>query len=393
MSVRILVVTDGLEPLLCLTVIGLAERGHTVTVVGALHRSELGEADRFRLGRSIRVRTRSPRPARDVLRVAITDPRGLRVLGSTAHRQLGLGRDAWTRLAAHLPVLGHRADVVYFEAANVAAEYASVLDRLGPRMVVCTGSDVRVLPALSARLARELPGVLAGTGRIVCRSEDLACWALRRGAPPARTTVLHPAIDTTVFSPVERPPRDDGNLRLVTVGRHHWVKGYEYAVQAVALSRRAGHDVTLTIVGADEGAGDALRFAIDDLDLADAVRLAGPTDVSGVRAALARADAYVVSSVSEGVSRAAQEAMAMGLPVVTTDAGGMPELVADGEVGFVVPRRDPRALADAFDALARDPRRRAVMGERARERAAAFDSRLHLDRIEAMLTELAAMGA
>ena len=105
----------------------------------------------------------------------------------------------------------------------------------------------------------------------------------------------------------------------------------------------------------------------------------------GVRAALARSDVFVVSSVSEGVSRAALEAMAMGLPVITTDAGGMPEAVDDGVEGLVVPRRDPRALADAMVALASDPTRLAAMGERAFERSHQFDAVASLDQLEEIL--------
>jgi glycosyltransferase involved in cell wall biosynthesis len=167
------------------------------------------------------------------------------------------------------------------------------------------------------------------------------------------------------------------------------VKGYEYLVQAIALARAAGDDVTLTIVGGNKGTTESVRYAVTELGLDDVVTMTGAKSPAGVRAALARADALVMSSLSEGMSRAALEAMAMGLPVITTNVGGMTEVIDDGRVGLVVPSRDPRALADAICTLARDPARRAAMGERAVARAQQFDATLHLDRIEAILTELA----
>ncbi len=394
---RVLIVTDGLQPLLCLNAVGLADRGHRVTVVGTVAPDELDPVDRFRLGRSIRTYGRDPgggpwrtgRLLTQVARSAAIDPRGLRFVACTRGRGLGPGQGVLGRMEAYLPVLGRRADVVYFEAANVAADHGAVLDRLGPKLVMCTGSDLRVLPYENARLARELPAVFAWMGRILCRSEDLRQCAVRLGAPAGRTAVLPAAVNTRVFGALHRPPRGDGTLRLVTVGRHHWVKGYEYAVQAIALSRRDGHDVTLAIVAADDDAGQAVRFAVADLGLDDAVRLAGAKSALGVRAALARADAFVVSSVSEGTSRAAMEAMATGLPVITTDVGGMSELVTDGFDGLVVPSRDPRALADAINVLAADGQRRAAMGDAARARAREFDVDRHLDRLEEILYELA----
>jgi glycosyltransferase involved in cell wall biosynthesis len=291
-------------------------------------------------------------------------------------------------IAYYLPLFEEAADVVYFEAAYVAAQCAAVLDQFGPKLVMCTGSDVRVMPELQPSLARLMPAVFAQMTRVLCRSDDLREWAVRRGAPAERTSVLHTAVDTTFFAPVDRPPRPGDALRLVTVGRFHWVKGYEYAVQAVALAREAGHDVTLTIVGPEKGEGDAVTYAVRDLGLDEVVTFPGEKSQAGIRAALARADGYLVSSLSEGISRAALEAMAMGVPVVTTDAGGMTEIVEDGVEGLVVPRRDPRALADAIIGLAADPAMRAAMGKRARARAEQFDTSHHLDELEQVLLDL-----
>jgi glycosyltransferase involved in cell wall biosynthesis len=79
----------------------------------------------------------------------------------------------------------------------------------------------------------------------------------------------------------------------------------------------------------------------------------------------------------------------MGVPVVTTDAGGMAEVVEAGAHGLVVDRRDPRALARAFATLAADPGRRRGMGERAVARAQDFAVGPHLDAIEQILVTAA----
>lgn len=393
---NILVITDGLEPLLHLTVVGLADRGHQVRVVGARSPGELDPVDRFRLGPSVRVSggegggllRRTGRGLSGIGRSAAVDVGALRAVASVTARTHGRGELFRRHMSWYLPVLGERPDVVYIEAANVAARFGPTLDHLGPKVVMCTGSDVRILPYIHPRWARVLPPVFARTARVLCRSEDLRQWALRSGAPVERTEVLYPAVDTRYFAARDRPPRDTQRLRLVSVGRHHWVKGYEYAVQAVAMARSQGCDVTYTIVGGDQGAADAVRYAAHELGLAEVVTLAGAKPVPGVRAALARADVFLVSSVGEGVSRAALEAMAMGLPVVTTDAGGMPEVVADGVEGLIVPRRDPRALADAIVRLADDAPLRAAMRERALARSRDFDADDHLDRLEKVLLDL-----
>ena len=85
---------------------------------------------------------------------------------------------------------------------------------------------------------------------------------------------------------------------------------------------------------------------------------------------LQASDVFVLNSESEGMSNALLEALAAGLPCVATAVGGNPELVRNGENGFLVPAREPAGLARALATLVRDPRLRRGMGARSRERAA-----------------------
>jgi glycosyltransferase involved in cell wall biosynthesis len=398
--VRILVVADGLEPLLQQTVIGLADRGHRVRVIGASRDDELDPEARYRLSGLLRVsadRDRSRPRARAVrtaaaFRSALTRDRcAVADAARSIQDRLGSGRDFRHTLADVLPVLAEDADVVYFEAAYVASECSDLFPHLPPMIVMCTGSDLRIMPEFNGHLRRTLPTLLSRSAAVICRSHDLRSWALRHGADPERTTVLYPAVDLTMFGPPEVPVPDTGQLRLISVGRLHWVKGYEYAIQAVRLALDRGHDVTYTIVGADRGTLEPITIAIRDLGLSERVRLVGPARVPAVARALARHHAFVMSSVGEGVSRAALEAMAAGLPVVTTDTGGMPEVVADRVNGLLVPQRDPAALADAFGALAADPHLRLELGARAAACARNFDAEAHLDTLEALLIEHASL--
>jgi len=102
------------------------------------------------------------------------------------------------------------------------------------------------------------------------------------------------------------------------------------------------------------------------------VRFLGYRD--DIPALLAQADIGALTSLKEGIPRAAIEAMAAGLPFVATRVTGTKEVVRDGDTGFLVEPGDPAALADAFERLARDPALRARMGARGREVALAeFD--------------------
>ena len=120
------------------------------------------------------------------------------------------------------------------------------------------------------------------------------------------------------------------------------------------------------LVIGDGPAANKLKWLADDLHLSESVHFLGErSDVPDLVAAL---DILVLSSYTESFPNAVLEAMAMGKPVVATNVGGIPELVEEGQTGFLVPPRDPKAIADRVLSLCRDSARRLQMGRAARTR-------------------------
>lgn len=126
---------------------------------------------------------------------------------------------------------------------------------------------------------------------------------------------------------------------------------------------------------------------VAELGLAGRMHLLGYLD--SVRNLLWALDVLAVSSLSEGSSISAMEAMALGKPVVGTAVGGVPEVIVDGDTGLLVPPGDPQALAEAVCALLADPGRARSMGERGRQRAAAhFDIEMMLQRTKEVYADV-----
>ena len=112
---------------------------------------------------------------------------------------------------------------------------------------------------------------------------------------------------------------------------------------------------------------------------------------SQINGRLAEADAFLHASVAEGIPNVVLEAMACGVPVVTTDVGGVSEAVTDGVEGFVVAARDPGQLAAALGALWRDTPMRRRMGEAAHHRVnSEFTLAAQIQAFEAMYREAVA---
>ncbi|MFD5918907.1 glycosyltransferase [Kitasatospora sp. NPDC058201] len=155
-----------------------------------------------------------------------------------------------------------------------------------------------------------------------------------------------------------------------TVGNLTPKKDQAALLAAHAALRRRRPDARLVLIGA--GPLEArLRALAAELGLTDAVLFTGSR--ADVPELLPAFDAFTLSSRQEGLPVALMEAMTSGLPAVVTRVGGMPEVLDDGDQGFLVPPGDPSALADALARLADDPELRTRLGAAARERSKRFD--------------------
>jgi glycosyltransferase involved in cell wall biosynthesis len=139
---------------------------------------------------------------------------------------------------------------------------------------------------------------------------------------------------------------------VLCVGRLVPRKGQAILLEALALLQ-GKVDVRLTLAGSGP-AEESLRQAADRLGVAGAVTFAGPVSQDDLPALLAKHDVFCLPSFAEGLPVVLMEAMAVGLPVVSTPIAGVPELVTDGSTGLLVPPGRADALAEALSALATD---------------------------------------
>lgn len=138
----------------------------------------------------------------------------------------------------------------------------------------------------------------------------------------------------------QRP--NGSTVKLVSVGRLHWSKGYSDLVRAM---RFLPSHYSLSLVG-DGPESSHIRYLVSDLNLEDRVNLAGTLPYNAIQQLLSESHAYVQSSVVEGFSNSLAEAMAKGMPVFTTPVGGTMEIIQDDHNGVVIPTRDPKMIAE-----------------------------------------------
>jgi len=214
---------------------------------------------------------------------------------------------------------------------------------------------------------------VARFGRMVAVSKDLKEFLVRQvNIPSDRIDVIYngivakPAeVSTTRVLALSALGLDEHTRVIGSVGSLYIVKGHEYLIRALPAIVQAYPNVALVLIGRGEQE-PVLRRLSKDLEVEEHVRFLGfRSDVATI---LAGIEIFVLPSLSEGLSVALLEAMAAGRPIVASRVGGNPEVVVDGETGFLVDPRDSGALAERIVELLNDSQKAKEFGESGRKR-------------------------
>jgi colanic acid/amylovoran biosynthesis glycosyltransferase len=205
--------------------------------------------------------------------------------------------------------------------------------------------------------------------------------------------VIRCGVDMSELSAGRENREGDGAIRIVCVGRLVPLKGQLVLLEALADVIRRGAGAHLELIGAGPMRG-ALEDAVRDLGLDDHVEIAGALAHPRVIARIRSADILCLPSFAEGVPIVLMEAMALGVPVLTTRVMGIPELVEDGVSGLLVAPGSAAELAAALERLILDPGLRDALGRAARDRVdAEFDLRTSARQLQALFERELLTGA
>ncbi|MGQ0507507.1 MAG: glycosyltransferase family 4 protein, partial [Myxococcaceae bacterium] len=269
----------------------------------------------------------------------------------------------------------HQLDHVHIHSCADAAHLGAMLRRMGgPTYSLHLHGDLPVYGTDHA-LKSESASFVAAAARPMQRQliEEVHL-------PESKTRTLWMGVDTQQFTP--RTHTDSKPLHLVTVGRLALCKGHRFGFAALRRAIDQGLDVKMSVGGSGSDEAE-IRQSIEEHGVGKHVKLLGPLAEKDVRTLLQTGDAFVLSSVGLGEASpvAVMEAMACGLPIVCSIIGGTPEMMKDGDEGFLVRQEDVDGLTKAFIALG-DFETRKRMGAAARKRAVEqFDSRATSQRL------------
>jgi glycosyltransferase involved in cell wall biosynthesis len=201
------------------------------------------------------------------------------------------------------------------------------------------------------------------------------------GAKETPIYTIYHGLDTRRFAPRSNTAEEPATPMLLSVGRLVEKKGFAFLIEACRLLKDRGYRFQCQIIG---GAGPCERqiaSLIHELELGDTVTLRPAVTQEELRVIYQQATLFtlpcqiVENDDRDGIPNVLVEAMAVGLPVVSTNISGIPELIEHGVSGLLAPQKDARALADAIAELLDSPALRQQLGAAAREKVCRlFDS-------------------
>lgn len=237
-------------------------------------------------------------------------------------------------------ILPERLDWLHFGFAATALEREFVGKAIGSKVAVSfRGYDINQVPLNDANLYTLLwPHV----DKVHSISRYLLEKAHDLGLPEKTPfSIITPAIDVQRFSPKPQPKKVNA---ILLVSRLHWIKGIEQVLEALAVLKALGFSFHANIAGEGEEL-ERLLFARYQLGLTEEVSFLGRKSADEIIDLMQSHEVFIQYSHQEGFCNASLEAQASGMLCVVSDADGLTENVMDGQTGWVVPKRNPKALA------------------------------------------------
>lgn len=242
------------------------------------------------------------------------------------------------------PVLWHKPDLFHLQWAKSIEDWIWVQD-FGIKLVVSLrGNQINIEPLIDNTLASLYRTYFPKVDGFHAVSKVIGKQAEKYGAQSGKIKVIYsgmPKIKNSIK--IERNYLQSETLQILSVGRSHWVKGYKFALDACAKLKENRINFHYTIIGARNV--EELEYHKNNLGLTEFVTFSEKVIYEKVIETMQNAHIVLLPSIEEGIANVVLEAMQLGKLVITTNCGGMEEVVNDGVNGFIVPIRNPGAIA------------------------------------------------
>lgn len=245
--------------------------------------------------------------------------------------------------------LNQKLDWLHFGFGTMALERENVAQTINAKMAVSfRGFDWYVYPVKNENCYQKL---FKKEVKYHVLSKGMKSDLIQYGIHEEKIDVISPFIDVVKFhNNYDSFLKNNKETKIISIGRLHWIKGYNYIFEALSILKSKGIHFKYSIIG-DGLEKERLLFQAQQLGISDNVTFYGKVDHDELTKIVIMHDIFIQYSNQEGFCNAALEAQSMELLCVVSDADGLKENVVDGETGWIVPKRSPLKLANKLDEI------------------------------------------
>lgn len=286
-----------------------------------------------------------------LIRLTVTNPARIGIL----KQELKKYKSSYAKrmaMARILPVLINLPDVFHIQWAKDLDKWIFLKEKLNVRIILSLrGAHINYSPIANKELARSYEQHFPKVDGFHAVSEDIKNEAERYAGNLDKIKVIHTPITDDLLSLENESNKEvSDKIKICSVGRFHWIKGMRYLIDALIILKEKKIDFEYLCVSSNAPSEEFL-FKIHQAGLQDQVIVKTKLPQDELFPLMQSCDVLVLPSLKEGLANVVLEAMALRIPVIATDGGGMREVVKHKETGWLVPVRNAQAIAGAIEEI------------------------------------------
>ena len=248
----------------------------------------------------------------------------------------------WTKV---LPVVNNLPDIFHIQWAKSIEDWMFLKELFNIKIVLSLrGAHINYSPLANSNLAKSYKELFPQVDSFHAVSNSIALETKKYLEVDKDIKVIRTAVDIDLLNSYKKKKYNTNkNFEFISVGRHHWKKGYQYSLTALRNLIKDGYRANYTIIAKDEPSEEIL-YLTDNFNLMDHVCFISCHHQEQVYENMSKSDCLLLPSVEEGIANVVVEAMCIGLPVICSDLDGMKELVIHQNNAFLFKRRSSNDL-------------------------------------------------
>ena len=293
---------------------------------------------------------------KNFLHLLITKPKYFFLLLKYYNKRLKHNNNLIFWLTKVLPVLNNKPDIFHIQWAKSLTFWYFLKEIFEIKIILSLrGAHINSTPLVNIELAKSYKDLLPKINALHAVSNAIANESLKYGINQKMIKVIYSGVDMSLIKNLKKPNRNGKKFKFISVGRFHWKKGYQFSISAFYKLLKNNNNIEYLIISMNKPTEEIL-YQIEDLNLKKYISFKYCSSQKKVFEEMLNSDCLILPSVEEGIANVVLESMSLGLPVISSDCGGMKEVIKNNFNGFTFKSRDVDKLKILMDKMIHLPK-------------------------------------